>query len=271
MSCPMISVLMGVYYKKEDTRPLDVSISSILNQTFTDFELLICDDGSSEEAIRMIDEFAKNDSRIRIVRRGDLFLLPNKLNACLEESKGKFIARMDDDDYAHPCRFEKQFKFLNQTEEIAFVGCNVNLKRDGEICGKRFFPDYPTVEDFYFTQPFIHPTLIFRKDALLQVNGYSEEPHCILCEDYDLLLRLYEKGFKGANLQEILFDYTIKASAKDGRKMSHRWNECVTRYNRFKALNVLPKAWPYVIKPLAVGMLPEVILKKLKELKKTRV
>lgn len=270
MNCPVISVLMGVYYKREDTELLDISISSILNQTFTDFELLICDDGSNEKAVRLIDDFAQKDSRVRVVRQGDLFLLPQKLNACLKAARGRFVARMDDDDYSYPQRFEKQLEFLNKTEDIAFAGCNVNLKRNGEICGKRVFPHYPTVEDFYFTQPFIHPTLIFRKDALLQVNGYSEEPHCILCEDYDLLLRLYEKGFNGANLQEILFDYTIKVSAKDGRKMSHRWNECVTRYNRFKALNVLPKAWPYVIKPLAVGMLPEPVLAKLKSLKERR-
>ena len=96
------------------------------------------------------------------------------------------------------------------------------------------------------------------------VNGYSEDKSVILCEDYDLLLRLYAKGFYGANLQEVLFDYTIPATVKGNRKMRHRWNEAVTRYRRFKELELFPIALPYVVKPIAVGFLPKFILKRLK-------
>ena len=114
-------------------------------------------------------------------------------------------------------------------------------------------------------QPYIHPTLLFRREALAAVGGYSEEKHCILCEDYDLLLRLYAQGYSGANLQERLFDYTVPATAKGSRRMCHRWNEAVTRYRRFRQLGVLPGALPYVVKPLAVGLLPEPILRRWKE------
>ena len=81
---------------------------------------------------------------------------------------------------------------------------------------------------------------MFRKDVLLNVGGYSEEKSCILCEDYDLLLRLYAAGYHGYNLQECLLDYTVSATAKGNRKMSHRWNEVVTRFHRFRELGVLP-------------------------------
>ena len=86
----------------------------------------------------------------------------------------------------------------------------------------------------------------------------------MLCEDYDLLLRLYEKGFRGANLQECLFDYTLPETAKGSRRMRHRWNEVVTRFQRFRALGRLPKALPYVVKPIVVGLLPEKFLEKVK-------
>lgn len=262
---PTISVLMGVYYRSNDIALLQRSVSSILSQTFTDFELLICDDGSSPAAIAYLDQIATEEPKIRLIRRGNLVTLPSKLNACLAEAKGDFIARMDDDDFSHPERFEEQIGFLAEHPEIAFAGCNVNLWRNNVIVGQRVLSECPTVRDFYFVQPYIHPSLMFRKEALLKVEGYSEEKSCILCEDYDLLLRLYTAGYQGANLQECLLDYTIPLTAKGNRKMKHRWNESVTRWRRFRDLGCLPKALPYVVKPVVVGLLPEGLLGRLKK------
>jgi glycosyltransferase EpsE len=265
MGTPAISVLMGVYYRRTDCKLLERSISSILNQSQNDLELLVCDDGSTQDAVKWLETAAKADSRLKLVRRGNLFSLPAKLNACLEEARGQWIARMDDDDYAHPQRLERQVAFLEEHREVAFVGSCVSLWRDGEIVGRRDLPEYPQVRDFYMTQPFIHPSLVFRREALEAVGGYSEEPRCLLCEDYDLLLRLYQAGYRGANLPEILLDYTVPLTAKGGRRMGHRWNETVTRWRRFRDLGLLPRALPFVVKPLAVGLLPERVLRRLKE------
>lgn len=262
--CPGISVLMGIYDRSEDISVLRRSVESILHQTFSDFEFLICDDGSSKQVQAYLDGVVKKDSRVRLIRSEGAFLLPVKLNRCLEKAHGKYIARMDGDDFSHPDRFQKQMNYLSGYSQISFVGCNVNLIQNGKAVGKRCFPEYPKVRDFYVTQPYIHPTLIFRRKVLEAVNGYSEDKSVILCEDYDLLLRLYAKGFYGANLQEALFDYTIPATVKGNRKMYHRWNEVVTRYRRFGELDLLPSALPYVVKPLAVEILPEKILKRLK-------
>lgn len=264
MHKPQVSVLMGVYYRRADTALLERSVRSVLEQSVRELELLICDDGSSGDASALLDRMAKEDGRISLIRPGGLVSLPSKLNACLKAARGSWIARMDDDDYSHPRRLEKQLDYLAQNPEIAFAGCNVNLCRGGQNVGVRRLPEYPEVRDFYFVQPYIHPTLVFRKDVLLAVGGYSESPRCLLCEDYDLLLRLYAAGCRGGNLQEVLFDYTIPATAKGSRKMIHRWNESVTRYYRFKELKVLHRAWPYVLKPLAVGLVPEPILSMLK-------
>lgn len=262
---PLISVLMGVYYQSPDMGRLARSVNSILSQTHENLELLICDDGSSLDAVRLLDRLAGEDERIRLIRRGDLVSLPVKLNACLEEASAQWIARMDDDDYSYPLRLEKQLNYLNTHPDTAFAGCNVNLIREGVSMGQRRFPEKPEVRDFYMTQPFIHPTLLFRREVLEVVHGYSEDRHCLLCEDYDLLLRLYAAGYQGVNLQEVLLDYTIPATAKGSRTMRHRWNEAVTRYHRFRELGAFPGALPYVIKPLAVGLLPEQALCWLKE------
>lgn len=262
---PLISVLMGVYYRRPDVALLVRSVNSILQQSVADFELLVCDDGSNDVACQWLNEVVKQDSRIRLIRKANIFNLASKLNCCLAEAKGQWIARMDDDDYSYPERFAKQLAYLQQNQEIAFVGCNVNLVCDGRVVGWRNFVERPQIKDFYFKQPFIHPGLLFRREALTAVGGYSEDKRQLLCEDYDLLLRLYAAGYRGANLQEVLLDYTIPATDKGSRKMKHRWNEAVTRYRRFKELGVLPGALPYVVKPLAVGLLPEFILKKLKK------
>lgn len=260
----MVSVLMGVLYKNQDISKLEISIESILSQTYNDFEFLICDDGSNEKAKDYLDKIVKKDSRVRLIRYGDKFHLAEKLNVCIKEAKGKYIARMDDDDYCHSNRLEKQVIFLDKNPQIDFVGTNVNLILENKIIGIRKFPEYPQVKDFYFTQPYIHPTILFRKDAIKIVNGYSEDKYCILCEDYDLFLRLYANGYKGANLQEVLFDYTISTNIKGNRKFKHRINETVTRYRRFKQLGCLINAMPYIFKPLIVGILPQNIIKIIK-------
>lgn len=260
---PPLSVLMGVRYRREDTALLYRSVQSVLSQTYSRWELLICDDGSTEEARRLLQAFAGRDPRIRLIRPGGCYGLSEKLNTCLREAKGVWIARMDDDDRSHPERFQKQLDFLKAHPDSAFVGCNAHLWRGGMRAGARILPEHPAVRDFLFTQPFIHPSLIFRREVLLAAGGYSEDKRCVLCEDYDLLLRLYEQGLVGTNLQECLLDYTLPESAKGHRRMSHRWNEAVTRWRRFHALGLMPKALPYVVKPLAVGLLPAGLLRKI--------
>ena len=262
---PFVSVAMGVRYRKSELYLLKRSISSILDQTYTDFELLICDDGSSPQAMKMLEQLTERNQRIHLIRPGNCLNLAPKLNACIRLSKGTYIARMDDDDYSAPERFEKQVHYLEENRDVSFAGCNVRLYRGGKIVGRRQFPDHPSVQDFYFVQPFIHPALMFRKEALVAAGGYSEDKHQILCEDYDLLLRLYAAGYTGVNLEEELLDYTVPQTAKGNRRMGHRWNEAVTRMARFRDLGVMPHAFPYVVKPLAVGLIPEPVLSRIKK------
>lgn len=265
MCCnPLVSVVMGTRYLRTDLVCLERAVQSILTQTCCNFEFLICDNGSTSEAVAFLNDTCKRDGRVRLIRRQGCLDLASKLNLCLGAARGKYIARMDDDDYSHRDRLEKQIDFLETESRTAFVGCNVALIQSGRSIAAKRFPPSPKVEDFYLTQPYIHPTLMFRKEALSCVGGYSESRYCLLCEDYDLLLRLYQAGFTGANLQEILFDYTIPTTGKGNRKMKHRFNEVWIRYCRFKDLGRLPEALPYVLKPVVVGMLPEPLLTQLK-------
>lgn len=253
-SAVTISVLMGI---RNGADVLVRAVDSILNQSWDDFELILCDDASTDGTWALLEQYAHRDKRVRLLRNERNLGLGATLNRCLKEARGDFIARMDDDDFSHPQRLTRQMAYLEVHPDVAFVGCNVALVQNGVDVGIRLFPQRPAVRDFFMTQPYIHPALLFRREALEAVGGYSQDKRCVLCEDYDLLLRLYAKGFQGANLQETLFDYTIPVTAKGSRKMSHRWNETVTRWRRFRELGVLPQALPYVVKPLAVGLVPE--------------
>lgn len=110
-----------------------------------------------------------------------------------------------------------------------------------------------------------HPALIFRREALEAAGGYSTLPRCDRCEDYDLLLRLYEMGYSGANMQEFLFRYSLAAQRDIHAHPARQDDEVRTRWARFSALGLLPKALPYALKPWAVWLVPRNTLRRLKE------
>lgn len=98
----------------------------------------------------------------------------------------------------------------------------------------------------------------------MRLEVIPKKKHQIRCEDYDLLLRLYASGYKGMNLSEVLLDYSINFNRKVSRNVKFRWNEVVTRWSRFRDLNLLPGVLPFVVKPLVVLLVPEKILRKIK-------
>lgn len=263
----IISVIMGIKYTRKELNTLKRSLDSILAQTYPKFELIICERGSIEEARCLLEKYVSTDSRIKLIDGSDAKSFSEQLNICLKNSQGKWIARMDDDDYSYPERFEKQLGFLKGHLDYGFVGCNVDLVQDGINSGKWIFPERPQVRDFLFSMPFVHPALLFRRESLEAVGGYSTLACCERCEDYDLLLRLYEHGFCGANMQEVLFAYSLPHNGISTRNFKDRVNESKMRFVRFRKLNLLPGAFFYAIKPMAVGIIPAHLLKHLKELR----
>lgn len=260
----LISVVMGIRYRRDNTFLLRRALNSILNQTHTDLEIIICERGSNSIAKSCLIEYAKRDDRIYIIDGSKTSSFSEQLNLCLSVSRGKWIARMDDDDYSFPERLELQLDFLKRNPQYAFVGCESLLIQDGKEIGQTDFPNEPVVKDFLFTQPFIHPSLVFRKEALEKVGGYLGIPRCDRCEDYDLLLRLYEKGMRGYNIHQPLFAYSVPPKGITNRNFHDRINETRTRFVRFKELKLLPWALPYVIKPIAVWIVPKKLLVYLK-------
>lgn len=266
----IISVIMGVKYRRSSTDLLKRAVDSVLCQSHKDLELIICERDSFDPARELLEKYASEDKRVRLIDGSRAGSFSEQLNLCLAEAKGDWIARMDDDDHSYPERLEKQLLFLKEHSELAFVGCRCRLVCDGAEVGTTDMPSCPSVRDFLFSQPFIHPSLLFRKQALEKVKGYSTASRCDRCEDYDLLLRMYEQGLVGCNMDEILFAYSLPPKGITNRSFRDRLNEVKTRYVRFRSLGLLPRAFPYVVKPIAVWLIPKRLLSSLKNARNRR-
>lgn len=252
---PLISVIMSVYNCK-DRNKLEKSIDSILNQTYSNFEFIICDDGSSDNTLDVLNELAQKDTRIKIVSYTKNKGLANALNYCLEFCKGDFIARQDDDDISYPKRFETEIKFLLKYTQFGFVGTIADIYDNDGIWKKYSLSSKPLKKDFLWNSPFIHPSVMFRKEILDSVNGYRVSWETMRAEDYDLFMRLYAEGVRGYNIQKVLYSYYIDRNEKKHRNMKTRIQESIVRYKGFRLLDMGFRSVPYIIKPIILGLIP---------------
>lgn len=250
-----ISVIMGVYNSKRKDM-LKNSIDSIINQTFKDWEFIICDDGSVDDTYHYLLTLSKCDNRIRILHYDENQGLSYALNYCLVMAKGEYVARQDDDDISLPDRLEKQVKALESLQAYSMLGTTALIYNDGGVWGNFNVPEYPTKKSFLWNSPFIHPTVMFKKEALEAVNGYRVAKETRRCEDYDLFMRMYAAGFKGYNLQENLYKYRSENGKNKHRPMKYRIDELIVRWQGFKALKILHLGLPFMLKPIFVGFIP---------------
>jgi glycosyltransferase involved in cell wall biosynthesis len=204
-AAPTISVLLPAY---NAARYVAQAVESILAQTYADFELLIVDDGSTDDTPRILSRYAQRDQRIHCVSRPNTGLV-TALNEMLARSRGEFIARMDADDIAMPRRFERQMSYLADHPECVMVGSRV-LVIDPDGCPLTVMGEALSHEEIDSAlmaargQMVYHPSVIIRKQSLVEVGPYRQEFDT--AEDLDLFLRLAEVG-RIANLEEPLLKY----------------------------------------------------------------
>lgn len=263
---PNVSVIMGVYNCK-DFNLLKKSVDSVIHQTYRDWEFIICNDGSTDHTLDMLREIEKTDPRIRVISYEHNRGLGAALNACLKEAQGNYIARQDDDDQSRPDRFEKQINFLDRNKKYAFVGCIADVYDDDGIWGEYKVAERPQKRDFYWNSPFMHPTVIVRKEVYHAVHGYRVAKETRRCEDIDLFMRMYAAGYVGYNIQEKLYIYKmINDPNKKYRPMKDRIDEAVVKWRGYKKLGIFfPKGILYVLKPIIIGIIPQPILYRIKK------
>lgn len=263
-----VTIVMGVYNCKNKTY-LYRSVNSIINQSFKDWKLLLIDDGSTDQTLSMLYKVASLDERIRVLNYKPNHGLAYALNYGIENADSEYIARMDDDDISRSDRLDKQIEFLDAHREYGFVGSIANVFNDNGIWGILKMPEKPCVKDFLWNIPFIHPSMVFRKEVF-ELCCYSTDEINRRCEDYTLVMDLYSKDVIGYNIQETLLDYYIANDSKKYRPMKDRVTEAIVRYRGYKKNRILLRGIPYILKPIILGLIPQVIFKRIKEIQYSR-
>ncbi len=265
-----ISVIMGIY-NCETT--LSNAIESIINQTYSDWELIMCDDGSLDGTY-CVAEYYKNlyPTKIRLIRNECNLGLNATLNNCLRIARGDYIARMDGDDTCSCDRFEKEINVLDNERDIAIVSTAMSYFDESGIWGKVSHKEYPTDKDFIYRTQFCHAPCMVRREAYEAVRGYSESKWLLRVEDYHLWIKMYEAGFRGKNLQEPLYQMRDDRKAYSRRKLKYRINETYVKILAIKKFNLPFYSYVIAVKPIIVGLLPVFIYdifhkKKLKNIK----
>lgn len=212
---PLISVIMATF--NEPPEMIAKSIESILNQSFSDFELLVFDDSTNGATVSVIDSFSY-DSRVKVYRSENRVGFVSSLNKGLESAHGKYIARMDGDDISLPERFKTEIFFLKANSKISVVGGSIDIiNKDNAVVSHR---DYPHGGfGFYLhsciRSPLAHPTVMMRREIV--DAGFRYDESLERSEDLDLWLRLMNRGYKIANLSNTILNYRVLDNFEDKR------------------------------------------------------
>lgn len=207
---PLVSVLMPVRNGADYLRP---AIESILAQTWTDFEFLILDDGSTDGTAAILADYQSRDDRIRCLSHTARGVTP-ALNELARQARGELLARMDADDISEPQRLSKQVAALQQHPDCIVIGCQILfIDQEGAVLTQSHYPMPPSEIEHQLrtgVTALPHPGTMIRREALARVGGYDESFEA--AQDLDLWLRLMEFG-ELRNLPEVLLQYRIHPKA----------------------------------------------------------
>lgn len=204
-STPAVSVIMPTYNRGES---ISSAIESILDQSFTDFEFIIVDDGSTDNTADVIKKYADKDSRIVYVKNKTNQGIVGALNLGLKRAKGQYIARMDDDDFSFKGRLERQVRTLDNHPEITVLATRIGSQRDAPISEKEPEIENPkrTEINTYYSSGLAHPTIMIRKGFLDKHNiRYSDKYQ--YAEDCNLYKDILNAGGLLSTIKEPLLHF----------------------------------------------------------------
>lgn len=204
----IVSIILPIYNCETHLRCV---LDNLINQTFEDFELIAVDDGSTDKSLKVLQQYANIDKRIKIIVNQNNIGLTKSLNKGIKKAKGDYIVRQDADDIPSTNRIEKQLKFLLSNKDYAFCGCNgIEKKYNKQIL--KYFKYREIYRNLIAENCFIHPSIVIRK-SILEEFGYYDENY-LYGQDYELWCRLiYKFNLKAMNLNEnLIFKESVSIS-----------------------------------------------------------
>ena len=248
-----ITVLMSVY---NDLPYLQGAIESILNQTFTNFEFLIFDDASTDGSNEVLQEYARQDSRIKLITNHLNRGLGFNLAEGVQIARSPWIARMDADDIALTNRLELQLNYVQAHPDISILGgCAIDIDSQDRFISERKVPtNHQQIRKLIWTNPFIHGTVLLNKASILKVGSYSRQ--LSKRQDYDLWFRCAKAGLKFANLSQPLIKYRFT----DNTLQRNNWKVALVHvrigWRGCWQIKASPIAYLAITKQLVIVLLP---------------
>lgn len=248
-----ISVLMGLF---NCSQTLGEALDSLLAQTYQNFKIILCDDGSSDGTYAVAKSYADKHDNIVLIKNEKNMGLNYTLNHCLEYADTEYCARMDGDDISIPTRFEKEINFLDEHPEYDIVTTPMKHFDENGIYreGKGGFE--PKLTDFPKFSPFCHAPCMVRTKAYKAVGGYTVAENLLREEDYHLWIKMYVQGFRGYTLEEPLYMMRDDRNAAKRRSFKVRKNEAYVKHLAVKLLRLPFYYNIYCIIPLIKGIMP---------------
>lgn len=246
---PRVSFVMGAY---NCAPTLDAALQSIVDQTYTNWDLVVCDDASTDGTYeKLLAWQARYPDQMTVLRNAENSKLSFTLNRCLEVASGDLIARMDGDDLSVPERLEAQVAFLDDHPEVDLVGTAMRRFSEAGDADVVCPPAEPDRWSLRYGVPFCHATILARPHVFARTGGYSVLPRAERNEDLDLWFRFYSVGLTGRNLQEPLYRVREDISAIRRRTWRNRLNVFRTTVHGFRLLRY---PWHWYLRPvLALG------------------
>lgn len=257
MRVPRISVIMGIY---NCAPTLAEALDSLIAQSFWDFKVIMCDDGSTDNTIEVAQSYVnKYPDKFIIIRNECNMGLNYTLNHCLEYVDTEFVARMDGDDISLPTRFEKEIEFLELHPEYSIVSTPMIYFDDcGEFRRGKGRGEIKSI-DFVQGSPFCHAPCMVRTEAYRSVGGYSVDKRLLRVEDYHLWFKMYANGFRGYVLSDPLYMMRDDRKAIGRRNWRNRINEFHVRRIGYSMLSIPWYKRRYMFRPIIVGLMPTCI------------
>ena len=221
---PLVSVIISVF---NDEKNIKKAVNSILNQSYENFEICILDDGSTDNTFSICQELNNQNSKIILLRNHQNQGLTKSLNTLIENSKGYYIARQDSDDVSHRNRLAEQVKFLNK---FKLQICTTRARRidsGKKIPGISFY--IPTKFLIKYKNPFIHGTLLAKKELLVNVGKYDEKYR--YAQDYFLFAKLNKLNVKIGKINKVLYDLNMENNISTKFKKEQKYfSKLVKKY-----------------------------------------
>ena len=254
---PTVSAIVATFNAEQH---LADAVASILEQDYPgELEVVISDDGSTDETLSVANRLRLADSRVKIVgsRRNEGSAAAR--NRALGVADGTYVAIQDADDISAPSRIRTLVRELEHRRSFGFASSGLELFDErGVYSVQRARMAFPRRWAFTWGTPYAHGTTVFRSDSLVAVGGYRVAPETRRGQDYDLFMRLAAKGIYGVNLQEVLYSYRVDRETLKRRTLKASLQNCVIRWKGFRSLGLMPWAVPFVLKPVAAQLVNKV-------------